>query len=210
MLSVRCLSCLSVCPSMMLVYCGQRVGWIKMKHVTWYGGRPRPRRHCVRWGPISPKKGNSSPTLFGQCVVAQRLDGHCVTWRPSSPPQKKRGTDPQFSAYVCCGQTPGLIKMSLGTEVVIGPGDIVLDGDPASPKKGDSLHFSADVYCGHNGWMDQDATWHEGRRRARRHCVRWRPNSSPKRGTPPPNFRPMPIVVKLSPISASAEHLLNR
>ena len=23
----------------------------------WYGGRPRPRRHCVRWGPSSPKKG---------------------------------------------------------------------------------------------------------------------------------------------------------
>jgi len=21
---------------------------------TWYGGRPRPRRHCVRWGPSSP------------------------------------------------------------------------------------------------------------------------------------------------------------
>jgi len=21
---------------------------------TWYGGRPRPRRHCVRWGPCSP------------------------------------------------------------------------------------------------------------------------------------------------------------
>jgi len=22
--------------------------------VTWHGGMPRPRRHCVRWGPISP------------------------------------------------------------------------------------------------------------------------------------------------------------
>ena len=22
--------------------------------VTWHGGTPRPRRHCVRWGPISP------------------------------------------------------------------------------------------------------------------------------------------------------------
>jgi len=21
---------------------------------TWYGGRPRPTRHCVRWGPSSP------------------------------------------------------------------------------------------------------------------------------------------------------------
>jgi len=32
---------------------------------------------------------------------------------------------------VHCGQTVGLIKMPLGTEVSIGPGDIVLDGDPA-------------------------------------------------------------------------------
>jgi len=28
---------------------------------TWYGGRPRPRRHCVRWGPISHQKETSSP-----------------------------------------------------------------------------------------------------------------------------------------------------
>ena len=27
---------------------------------TWYGGRPRPKRHCVRWGPSSrPLKGHS-------------------------------------------------------------------------------------------------------------------------------------------------------
>jgi len=30
-----------------------------------------------------------------------------------------------------CGQTVGRIKMPLGTEVGLGPGDIVLDGDPA-------------------------------------------------------------------------------
>jgi len=38
---------------------------------------------------------------------------------------------------VYCGQTAGSIKMPLGTEVGLGPGDIVLDGDPAlSPKMG--------------------------------------------------------------------------
>jgi len=30
-----------------------------------------------------------------------------------------------------CGQTVGWINMSLGTEVGLGPGDIVLDGDTA-------------------------------------------------------------------------------
>ena len=29
---------------------------------TWYGGRPRPRRLCVRWGPRSPsQKGERGP-----------------------------------------------------------------------------------------------------------------------------------------------------
>ena len=36
-----------------------------------------------------------------------------------------------------------------------------------------------------NGWMDQDETWHEGRPPPRPHCVRWGPNSSPKRAQPP-------------------------
>jgi len=30
---------------------------------TWYGGRPRPRRLCVRWGPIP------SPQIFGPCLL---------------------------------------------------------------------------------------------------------------------------------------------
>jgi len=34
---------------------------------------------------------------------------------------------------VYCGQTVGWIKMPLGTEVGLGPGDIVLDEDPALP-----------------------------------------------------------------------------
>jgi len=58
---------------------------------------------------------------------------------------------------VYCGQTVGWIKMPLGREVDLGPGNIVLDGDPArSPKKGHSspLHFSAHVYCGQTaGWI---------------------------------------------------------
>jgi len=47
-----------------------------------------------------------------------------------------KGAQPPFSAHVCCGQTAGWIKMPLGTEVDHYPGEIVLDGDPAPPKKG--------------------------------------------------------------------------
>jgi len=51
-----------------------------------------------------------------------------LDWDPV-PPQ--RGTGPQFSAHVCCGQMAGWIKMPLGMEVGLGPGHVVLDGDPA-------------------------------------------------------------------------------
>ena len=37
---------------------------------------------------------------------------------------------------VYCGQTDGWIKMKLGMQVGLGPGHIVLDGDPAPPPKG--------------------------------------------------------------------------
>jgi len=49
------------------VCCGQMAGCIKVQQgATWYGGRQRPRRHCVRWEP--PKKGHSSPH-FGPCLL---------------------------------------------------------------------------------------------------------------------------------------------
>ena len=31
-------------------------GWMDQDG-TWHGGDPRPRRHCVRWGPSSPQRG---------------------------------------------------------------------------------------------------------------------------------------------------------
>ena len=43
--------------------------------------------------------------------------------------------------------------MILGTQVVLGPGHIVLEGEPSSPQKGHSPQFSADVCC------DQIAAW---------------------------------------------------
>ena len=52
-------------------------------------------------------------------------------------PLPQRGTTPNFSAHICCGQIAAWIKMSLDVEVGLGPGDFVLDGDPApSPQKG--------------------------------------------------------------------------
>ena len=69
-------------------------------------------------------------------------------------PLPKRGQSPQFSAHVYCGQTAGWIKLALGMEVGLGPGHIVLDGNPAPlPKKG-APQFSAYFYCDQmDGWM---------------------------------------------------------
>jgi len=39
-------------------------GWMQ-QYATSYGGRPRTRRHCVRWGTQIPLKG-AQPPIFGQ------------------------------------------------------------------------------------------------------------------------------------------------
>jgi len=54
-------------------------------------------------------------------------------------PSPKGYSLPQFSAHGCCGQMTGWIKMPLGREAGLGQGDIVLDGDPASPHHGHML-----------------------------------------------------------------------
>ena len=62
------------------------------------------------------------------------------------PAPPTRATAPSFQPMARWMETP------LGTEVVVGPGHIVLeDGDPSLPTKGEQppLLFSADVYCGH-------------------------------------------------------------
>jgi len=39
---------------------------------TWYGSRPWPRPHCVRWGSSSPRKGHStSPSFRPMSIVAR-------------------------------------------------------------------------------------------------------------------------------------------
>ena len=48
-------------------------------------------------------------------------------------PLLPKGTDPQFSAHISCGQMAAWIKMSLGMELGLDLGDFVLDGDPVAP-----------------------------------------------------------------------------
>jgi len=85
--------------------------------------------------------------------------------------------------------------MPLGMEVGLGPGDSVLDGNPAPPpQKGWSPKIFGPCLLWPNGWMDQDDTCHGGRPQPRGLCVRW--------GLSRLNFRPMFIIV----IVISLEH----
>jgi len=61
--------------------------------------------------------------------------------------------------------------MKLGMQVGLGPGHIVLDGDPAHPP------IFGLYLLWPNGWLGQDATWYGVKTRPRRLCVRWGPNS---------------------------------
>ena len=94
---------------------------------------------------------------------------------------------------VYCGQTVGWIKMPLGTEVGLGPGDIVLNGEPAPPK-GVQPPIFGPCPLWPNGWMDEDTIYYGGRPRPRRHCVKWGFSSPWKGAQQPPSLRPMPCV----------------
>ena len=54
--------------------------------------------------------------------------------------------------------------MSLGMEVGLGPGHILLDGDPAHPpqKGGTAPNFGPCLLWPNGCWMDQDAIWYLG------------------------------------------------
>jgi len=98
---------------------------------------------------------------------------HSVRWGPSSPSPKGHSS-PQFSAHICCGQMAVWIKMPLGMEVGLGPGHIVLDGDPAPPsQRGTAAPIFCPCLLWLNGWMNQDGTLHGGGPRSRPHCARW-------------------------------------
>ena len=138
---------------------------------TWQAGRPRPRPHCVRWRPSShAKRGTVAPLskftgtgfayvciICGPCLLSPNglihQDalgteiglGPCHIVLDGDPdPPSQRGTDPPFSAHVCCGSghMAGWIEMQVGREAGLSPGDIMLDGDPAlPPKRGTAPNF---------------------------------------------------------------------
>jgi len=150
-----------------------------------------------------PQKGCGAPSpIFGPCLLwtngwmdqhcTWRGSGHwfrphCARWGPSSPPQKRGRAHPQFSAHLYCGQTAGCIKIPVGLEVGLSPGDFVLDGDPAPSPKGGGAPNLRPMSVVAKWLLDglRYATGYGGRPRPRRLCVRWGPTSLPEKRAHP-------------------------
>jgi len=134
-------------------------GWTDQDE-TWHAGRPRPWPHYVRWRPssLSPKGAQPSPQFsahicFGHTGSRCHLTSAQVTVLDGdpAPPTQKGGGAPKFSTHVYSGQTAGWMKLVLGMEVGLSPGDCVLDADPVPfTQKGAEPfpQFSAHFYCG--------------------------------------------------------------
>jgi len=120
----------------------------------------------------------------------------------TQPPPPKRA-EPQSSVNVYRGQTAAWIKMTLGMEVGLDPGDFVFDGDSATPQKMAQPPHPLFGPCllWPNGEMDEDATWYWSRPRPRPHCIRRGPSSLRERYSGPPSFRPMSIMATVAHLS---------
>ena len=80
------------------------------------------------------------------------------------------------------------MKLVLGAEVGLSPGDFVLDGDTAPPPKGDGAPspIFGPFLLWPNCWMHQDATWYGGRTQSRGLSVDGDQSPLPKKGAEPP------------------------
>ena len=143
-----CLSCLSVTSDVGVLWSN---GWIDQDE-TWHGGRPRPRRHCVRLEPWSAQKGGTAPPILAYVYCGQTAGwirmplgmavglgpGHIMLDGTQLPP--KKGTALQFSPIsVVAKRLDGLgFRIPLGAECGGTPlgRQATLDGDPAPPRKG--------------------------------------------------------------------------
>jgi len=123
------------------------------------------------------------------------------------PSAKKVQSPPPNFCPCLFGQTPEWIKMPLGTEIDLGSGDSVSDGDPAPlPKRrrSPSPQFSVHVYCNQTaGWI-KVALGMEVCLSPGDIVLDGDPAPPPQRrglGVQPPNFWSMSIVAKWQYVS---------
>ena len=87
--------------------------------------------------------------------------------------------------------------MPLGTEVGLSPSHVVLDGDPAAPKREYSPQFLAHVYCGQTAVCIRILLGTQVGLSLGDIVLNGHPALLPKRAQPPrSNFRLMSVVAK--------------
>jgi len=128
------------------ICCGQMAGWIKMPLGMEVGLDPCDFVLDGDPAPLLQKGAESLPKIFGPCLLwpkgcmdeywhggRPQLRRLCIRWGPSTLTQKGAEQPAQFSAHFYCGQTAGCIKMPLGMDVGLSPGDFMINGDPVPP-----------------------------------------------------------------------------
>jgi len=125
-------------------------GWTDQDR-TWHAERPRPRPHCLRWGPITPSlKGHILQFLAHICY------GQMTGWI-KMPLGMKVGLgpgdfvldgDPPPTIFVSCLLWPNGWMDQDGTWHERGPRSRPHCTQFPSPKRGHSPQFTAHFYCG--------------------------------------------------------------
>ena len=189
---------------------------------TWYGSRPQPRRHCVRWDSSFPYPRGAQPPIFGQCLLWPNgwmdKDGtwhgggpwyksHCARWGPSSPLPNKGRSPPNFRPMFIVAKRLDGSRCHLVWRQASAYATLCLMRTQLPPEKKAHPIFGPCLLWP-NGWMDEDAAWYGSRPRRRPHCTRQGP-SSRKRGTAPSSFRPMSIVATVAHLSYCWALVLN-
>ena len=83
----------------------------------------------------APDIQSREPDFQSRDPEFESRDPELQTFKLGLPTLKVGSPSPKLLAQVYCGQTAGWIKMALGMEVGLSPGDFVLDDDPAPPQK---------------------------------------------------------------------------
>jgi len=178
---------------------------------TWHGGRPRSRRHCVRWGPSSPlpKMGAEPLPNFRPTFVAKRLDASIwhLAWRWALVQATLRYMGTQLPSPIkrqIPNFRPFLLRPNgwMHQDATWYGGRLqprrlcVRWGPSPYPKRGGAPQLSAHVYCG------QTAAWIKmqlGKEVGLGLCDTVLDENTPApplKGHSPHNFRPMSVVAK--------------
>jgi len=201
MLSDRCLSCLSLL-SATLVYCGQTVGWIKMKLGTQVG---LGRGHIVLVGDPTarPPKGHSSPQFSAHICCGQMAGwikmplGRELGLGPSDIvldgdqlPSPQNGTQPPIFGPCLLWPNNWIDQDATWYVGSPQPRPHCSRWGPSSPphltppKKCVTAPIFSPCLLWPNGLMDQDDTWYGDRPQHRPHCFIG-DRAPPQNGTAP-------------------------